>query len=74
MRLRSGVAVAVASSYSSYLTPGLRTSICCRCGPKKKKKNIFYSFLPLGFKVTTAKEIFNKVSCLGLTIHESDGN
>ena len=35
--LRSGVAVAVvqASSYSSDLTPGLRTSTCRRCGPKK---------------------------------------
>ena len=40
MWLRSGVAVAVAvaSSCSSNLTPNLGTSICCRCGPKKKKK------------------------------------
>ena len=27
------VAVAVANSYSSDLTPGLRPSICCECGP-----------------------------------------
>ena len=40
MRLRSGVAVAVAwpSSYSSDLTPSLETSIRFRCGPKKQKK------------------------------------
>ena len=42
--LRSCVAVAVvqASSCSSDLTPNLRTSTCCGCGPKKagkKKKN-----------------------------------
>ena len=36
-RLRSHVAVAGASSYSPNLTPGLGTSICCRCGPKKQK-------------------------------------
>ena len=30
------LAVAVASSYSSNLTPSLGTSICCRCSPKKK--------------------------------------
>ena len=40
-QLRSGVAVAVASGYSSDLTPSLGTSICRRLGPKKdqKKKN-----------------------------------
>ena len=39
--LRSCVAVAVvlAGSYSSDLTPNLGTSICCRCGPKKTKDN-----------------------------------
>ena len=41
--LRSRDAVALAGSYSSNLTPSLRTSICCLCGPKKqttlKKKN-----------------------------------
>ena len=26
-------------SYSSDSTPSLGTSICCRCGPKKKKKS-----------------------------------
>ena len=31
-------AVAQASSYSSDLTPSLGTSICLRCGPKKKKR------------------------------------
>ena len=39
--LRSGivVAVAVASSYGSNLTPSPGTSICCRCSPKKRQKN-----------------------------------
>ena len=37
MRLRSGVAVAVASSYSSESTPSLGTSICCWCSPKETK-------------------------------------
>ena len=36
MQFGSGVAVAVVCS--SNLTPGLGTSICCRCGPKNKKK------------------------------------
>ena len=35
--LRSYVAVAVASSCSSDLTPSLGPSICHRCGPKKTK-------------------------------------
>ena len=34
----SGIAVAVASSCSSHLTPGLGTSIGPGCGPKSKKK------------------------------------
>ena len=33
------VAVAVTGSYSSDLTPGLGTSICQVCGPKKQKTN-----------------------------------
>ena len=39
-QLRSHVVVAVAwvGSCSSDLTPSLGTPICCRCGPKKKKK------------------------------------
>ena len=37
-RLRSGVAVAVMGSYSSYSTPSLGTSICCGSGPKKTKR------------------------------------
>ena len=32
------VAVAVVSSCGSNSTPSLGISICCRCGPKKKKK------------------------------------
>ena len=40
MQLKSHVAVAVtvAGSCSSDWTPGLGTSICCRCGPKNKTK------------------------------------
>ena len=37
-QLRSGVAVAVAGSYSSDSIPGLGTSICCEFGTKKQKK------------------------------------
>ena len=41
-QLGSDVAVAVAvpkaSSCSSHSTPSLRTSICCKCGPRKIKK------------------------------------
>ena len=32
------MAMALAGSCSSKLTPSLGTSICCRCGPKKKKE------------------------------------
>ena len=41
MQLRSCVAVAAAwaGSCSTDLTPSLATSMCCRCGPKKRKKN-----------------------------------
>ena len=39
MWLRSHVAVAVAGSFSSNLTPSLGTSVCLGCGPKKRKKN-----------------------------------
>ena len=40
-QLRSGNAVAVmlAINCSSDSTPSLRTSICCRCGPKKQNNN-----------------------------------
>ena len=39
MQLRSHiVAVVEASCYCSDSTPSLRTSICQKCGPKKKKK------------------------------------
>ena len=39
MQVRYSIAVAVAQagSHSSYLTPGLGTSICHICGPKKQK-------------------------------------
>ena len=36
--LGSGVAVALAGSYSSDSTPSLETSICHGCGLKKQKK------------------------------------
>jgi len=41
-RLGSGIAMAVewAGSWSSNLTASLGTSMCCRCGPKKKKKKV----------------------------------
>ena len=40
MQLGSGVSVAVfvAGSCSSDWTPSLGTSICCRCGREKKRK------------------------------------
>ena len=43
MRLRSNVVVAVvqASSYSSDLTLSLENSVCCKGGPKKKRKKKF---------------------------------
>ena len=51
--LRSGVAVAVAvaaaASCSSDSTPSLGTSICCRCGPKRKK-NFFGRLENTAFK------------------------
>ena len=41
LQLGSGIAVAVAyaSSCSTYSAPSLGTSICCGCGPKKDKTN-----------------------------------
>jgi len=53
MRLRSHIAVVVveAGGYSSDQTPGLETSICCRCGPKwtkdKKKKKKRFSIIAI---------------------------
>ena len=38
LRSRVPMAVVYSSSYSSYSTPGLRTSICHICGPKKQKR------------------------------------
>ena len=52
--LISGVAVALAQacSSSSYWTPSLGTSICCRCGPEKTKdKNKQTNKNTLEFKV-----------------------
>ena len=40
LRIQHGVAVVQASSYSSDQTPSLGTSICHRCGPKKRKKYV----------------------------------
>ena len=39
MRFRPSVAmdVMLAGSFSSVSSPSLATSVCCRCGPKKKK-------------------------------------
>ena len=41
LRFCIAVAMVWASSYSSDLTPSLRTSICRGCGPEKKKKQEF---------------------------------
>ena len=38
MQLGSHVAVAMAGTWISNSTPNLRTSMCCRCSPKKHKK------------------------------------
>ena len=40
-RLKSGVAVVYTNRCSSDSTPSLGTSICRKCGPKKKKKNLY---------------------------------
>ena len=40
MQFRSHIAVAMAGSFSSNLTPSLGTYICHRSGPKKKKKTL----------------------------------
>ena len=47
MQLGSAVALAMAlaSSCSSDLTPSLGTSICLGCGPKKEKKKSMWWFL-----------------------------
>ena len=38
MQLSIAVAVGLASSYSSDTAPSLGTSMCCRCGPKIKRR------------------------------------
>ena len=68
------VAVVQASSYSSYLTPSLGTSICHGCGPKNKKiikmnesRNlkirvyiyIYYFLNSVGFKVLPGPNLGN---------------
>ena len=50
----SGAAVAVASSCSSHLTPGLGTSICCKWSCKKKKLTKARGPLPHDFPYLTA--------------------
>ena len=71
MGLRSCVAVAVASSYSSDLTPSLGTSLCHRCGPKKEKKKKLYdqinfwghqSKLPLDRRIPSTAPMSNVFS------------
>ena len=47
MRLGSSVAVVQAGSCSSDSTPSLGTSICCGCGPEKKKKKAWGSPPPI---------------------------
>ena len=37
----AGAAVTLASSCGSSATPSLRTSICCKCGPKKQTKKLY---------------------------------
>ena len=41
--------MAVASSYSSDLTPNLGTSICCGYGPKKKRNTFYTAIVAMGF-------------------------
>ena len=60
MRLGFHVAVAVAGSCSSDLTPGLGISICHKCGSKKKKnKKKAKKKLETGFS-STSKETMAK--------------
>ena len=54
MGLRSGVAVAVAGSYSSDSTPSLGTSICSGRGPKKTTK-VYYT--PNVFRIASPKPL-----------------
>ena len=54
MWLESGVAVAVASSYSSDWAPSLGTSTCRWCSPKKtKKKEAFWKYFTYQLLVST---------------------
>ena len=48
------VAVAQAGSYSSDRTPSLGSSVCLRCGPKKKKNAFSSSRYGQGVKNLTA--------------------
>ena len=63
MQIKSRVAMAVAKagSHSSNWTPRLETSICHRCSPKKKKKNLLLEVLPYhpsqAVKVMVRKEL-----------------
>ena len=57
------LAVAQASSYSSSLTPGLRTFICCKCSPKKNKqtnKQKIWASLGIHYSPTTVGDLIQK--------------
>ena len=58
MQLGSGVAIAVVQvcSYSSDLIPSLGTSICCRCGPKKKYTHTRHPRISLYLLYRTKKQ------------------
>ena len=59
MQLGSYVAmvVAQASNCSSNWTPSLGTSICCMCGPEKRKKKKNFRELPCGSVVKNPTHI-----------------
>ena len=66
--LQSGIAVAVAKAgrCSSSLTPSLGTSMCHKCGPKKKKKliGIINANDPYRAEITLKKTIWSLNSVL----------
>ena len=65
LRYDAAVAVAQAGNYSSDLTPGLGTSICHGCSPKKRKiDNIVYIFIYLSIHLSLHPSIH-------LSIHPS---
>ena len=67
--LRSCMATAVvwAGGYSSNWTPGLGTSLCCRCGPKDKKDKqgrMQVSHCPANGPSSVSEDSFPGVRCL----------